>query len=194
MKIKRAIFTLLLLGCVLISWSTEKTEYIPFVQPGKVWSCYWCTCGQTGMYYRYRIGEEDTICRGKTYKKAYVYTEPEFNPATAFCFGGLREEDKKVYGWCDVFLLSEQTCIQLGSFFLNFAEEFSMEKEALLYDFSLEEGDRFTPLEWITMDVLECDTVEICGALRKRMKIGGAGWFRRGYWIEGLGFQEGPFS
>ena len=176
---------LLLLIAVSIVWSgsvLQAQEYVPFVHKG--------ACGDTYAYdpyvkdcdfgyYNYNWGsvsgfthyriQGETNMNGKTYKGLYSLTGDSSASSEQTLIAFVREENKKVY-------------------FMD------GEKEWPWYDFTLEKGDTITiesasPLnpsgEKLKIPVVNTDTFEIGGKLRKRIYL-------RGYdtWIEGLGTEN----
>ena len=64
--------------------------------------------------------------------------------------------------------------------------------DALLYDFSLEEGDVFSrACDWGKMNVTSIEYVEFGGKMRKKIMFNGHDSF---YWLEGMGSNDGFFD
>ncbi len=143
----------------------QEYSYIPYVQVGNVWS--YCTIDRSfeppsKFYERYTM-IEDTICLDSNcYNKVFYGC-----PSNQSYYGAFREQDKKVY------------FVANGS-----------STEKLVYDFSLNVGDIFVYSvdEYRTEQrtVLDIDTIEIGGTLRKRFDFGGGIDWDWG-WIEGIG-------
>ncbi|MFV0502305.1 MAG: T9SS type A sorting domain-containing protein [Bacteroidales bacterium] len=173
----------LVLGVVIFLFTfnlnAQNYQYIPLVKPGlQLWTC---EHGNWENYYysfrRYALTEEDTIIEGETYKKLYLFTDIEFNPLTAMCVGGIREDAQKQV------------------FFRGSLVE-GVEVNEMLYNYSLSLGDTFSMM-YNTFEVSSIDTIYYINILRKRFTI-------RKYldstspvaaiWIEGIGSSEGLLS
>ena len=161
-----------------ISLNAQNYQYIPLVKPGlQIWSddfSYFTPEGVIYHFYRYALTEEDTIIENETYKKLYLFSNSEFNPLTAQCIGGIRENEQR------------QVFYKGG---------FNAQKK-ILCDFSLSVGDTFTiktgDFPYIAK-VKTIDTINYGGALRRAFYIGLEGYesFNIALWIEGMGSVEG---
>ena len=120
----------LVLGYVLtlfaLNLNAQEYSYIPLVKPGvQIWSETSTSQGYR-HYNRFALTEDDTIIDSDTYKKLYWFQDSVFNPLTAECIGGLRENTQK-----QVFYKGK----------LGYDNEFW--HTDMLYDFSLSLGDTF---------------------------------------------------
>jgi len=143
----------------LLCFTTQAQEYsyIPIVKPGlQIWTCIASSEG-FHHYNRFALTEEDTIMENETYKKLYFFTDSVFNPLTAECIGGLRENEQK-----QVFYK--------GKVGYNYENWFN----GRICDFSLSIGDTFHLIfdNQLFFEVLDIDTVEINGIQRIRMSMG----------------------
>lgn len=89
----------LVLGIIIsltaLNLNAQDYEYIPLVKPGlQIWTTTASTEGYR-HYNRFALTEEDTIIESETYKKLYWFQDSVFNPLTAECIGGLRENAQK---------------------------------------------------------------------------------------------------
>ncbi|MDD3725456.1 MAG: T9SS type A sorting domain-containing protein [Bacteroidales bacterium] len=167
-----------LITLLSFSVNAQNYQYIPLVKPGlQLWTCEhgnW-----ENNYYsfrRYALTDEDTIIEDETYKKLYLFTDIEFNPLTANCVGGIRENAQKQV------------------FFRGSLVE-GMEFGEMLYDFSLSLGDTFT-VNNIIFEVSAVDTIYYTNIPRKRLTIRmfDSTFPIAAIWIEGIGSSEGLLS
>ena len=155
-------FYKLVLGFLLtlfaLNLNAQDYEYIPMVKPGvQIWTCDYIDCWEHYLFRRFALTDEDTLIDGDTYKKLYFFTDSIFNPLTAECVGGLRENEQKqvFYKGGDI----------LGG----------MVNQGLIYDFSLSVGDTFpniNPYFPYVLEVKNIDTIDYAGAQRRRFEIG----------------------
>jgi hypothetical protein len=164
--------------------SQGEYEYVPFPTSNATWheaySYY-----EGNRYEAYTITGEDTIMNDFTYKKLFFYYTAEFDPNSAKCIGGIREdENKRVYYRGEVvhYLKPSESAMGIygGGLFGN---------EVLLYDFSLSVGDtlkagNFTAPLTEYYDCGEClvvssiDTVKVGNSYRKKFN------FKLGFWCK----------
>ncbi len=141
----------------LISFSVnaQDYEYIPLVKPGlQIWTTTAATEGYR-HYNKFALTEEDTLIEGDTYKKLYWFQDPVFNPLTAECIGGLRENSQK-----QVFYTGKRSYDNEGWV------------TGLICDFSLNIGDTIHFLDFIYVTIINIDTVEINNIKRRRLSLG----------------------
>ncbi len=141
-----------------LNLNAQDYQYIPLVKPGiQIWTTTAATEGYR-HYNRFALTEEDTIIEGDNYKKLYWFQDSIFNPLTAECIGGLRENAQK-----QVFYKGKSGYDNEG--WIN----------GLICDFSLSVGDTFkvNPYADYYVKVLAIDTVEINNILRREILIGG---------------------
>ena len=156
-----------------ITTQAQEYTYIPMVKPGiQIWTTL-ASSEDYQHYNRFALTEEDTIIESETYKKLYWFQDSVFNPLTAECIGGIRENEKKVY----------------------YKGKFDYQGEhwhsGMLYDFSLSVGDTFYLREdvWggFPFEVVAVDTIEINGTFRRQLTLN---WYSSLYvctWTEGVG-------
>ncbi len=188
---------LLLLFILSFSFGTmAKAEKLPFIENGKTWYLrfYSDKAFMTQTYhegptdeYALHFGknevwkmdgkvDEDTLIAGQAYKKLYRGYGVEMSVAAL-----LREEGERVYQW-----------------------NVKAEKEELLYDFALNQGDVFLlPCQGksFTCTVTKVDEYEVAGRRLKRIHFdaqvlnedgeGNNGGVSKNVWIEGLGVPNG---
>ncbi|MFV0502233.1 MAG: T9SS type A sorting domain-containing protein [Bacteroidales bacterium] len=174
----------LVIGVVitLISLSTtaQDYQYIPLVKPGlQIWTTSATTEGYQ-HYNKFALTEEDTLIEGDTYKKLYWFQDSVFNPLTAECIGGLRENSQK-----QVFYKGKLD--NNGEYWFNI----------MFYDFSLTVGDKINSIsDGLQFKVSKIDTININGTMRKKFYIvgsveGSPDTDVIGTWIEGIGNEKG---
>ncbi len=170
---KKHVYNLLLgfmFTLLCITTQAQEYTYIPIVKPGvQIWTT--LIWGEPYQHYnRFALTEEDTIIESETYKKLYWFQDSIFNPLTAECIGGIRENEQK-----QVFYKGKA------------GYDYESWQNGLLCDFSLSVGDTFyTPL--LDLKVLAIDTVEIYGIQRRQFSIGN--WSSGNEvckWTEGIG-------
>lgn len=188
---------LLLLFILSFSFGTmAKAEKLPFIENDKTWYLrfYSDKAFMTQTYhegptdeYALHFGknevwkmdgkvDEDTLIAGQAYKKLYRGYGVEMSVAAL-----LREEGERVYQW-----------------------NVKAEKEELLYDFALNQGDVFLlPCQGksFTCTVTKVDEYEVAGRRLKRIHFdaqvlnedgeGNNGGVSKNVWIEGLGVPNG---
>ena len=140
-----------------ITTQAQEYSYIPIVKPGvQIWTT---IAGNEGYhhYNRFALTEEDTIMENETYKKLYWFTDSVFNPLTAECIGGLRENSQK-----QVFYKGKT------------GYDYESWPNVMICDFSLNIGDTFffPPFQDLFMKVIDIDTVEINNIRRKQITLG----------------------
>lgn len=150
------------------------------VKPGlQVWTAIYIEDGHK-HFNRFALTEQDTLIEGVTYKKLYWFQNSVFNPLTAECIGGLRENSQK-----QVFYKGKVD--NNGEHWFNI----------MLYDFSLLEGEKMNSIsDGLQFKVSKIDTIELSGTLRKKFSIvgsveGSADTYIIGTWIEGIGNEKG---
>ena len=192
---------LLLFFILSFSFGTmAKAEKLPFIENGKTWYLRFYS-PKAFMMQTYHEGptdeyalhfgknevwkmdgkvDEDTLIAGQAYKKLYRGYGVEMSVAAL-----LREEGERVYQW-----------------------NVKAEKEELLYDFALNQGDVFLlPCEGnsFTCTVTEVDEYEVAGRRLKRIHFdaqvsnedeeGNNGDVSKNVWVEGLGaFNKNPLN
>ncbi len=138
--------------------NAQDYEYIPMVKSGvQIWTCDYIDCWEHYLFRRFALTDEDTLIEGDNYKKLYFFTDSIFNPLTAECVGGLRENEHKqvYYKGGDI----------LGGMIMS----------GLIYDFSLSVGNTFpnnNPYFPFILEVKNIDTIYYAGAQRRRFEIG----------------------
>ena len=179
---------------------TAKADNIPFIENGKTWHLrfYSLKAGMTHAFhegpsdeYDLHFGkneswqtqegaEEDTVIAGCAYKKLYRGYGEDLSVAAL-----LREEEGKVYQW-----------------------DMNAEKERVLYDFTLNQGDVFLlPCQGksFTCTVTKVDEYEVAGRRLKRIHFdaqvsnedeeGNNEGVSKNVWVEGLGaLNEDPLN
>jgi len=140
-----------------ITTQAQEYTYIPMVKPGlQIWTDDFGNCGVNYHFRRFALTDEDTLIENETYKKLYFFTSDEFNPLTAECIGGLRENDQKQV------------------YFKGGAIPGGILHSSLMFDFSLSVGDTFFcyyPFS-LTFQVKNIDTIDYAGAKRKKFTMG----------------------
>ena len=145
-----------------LNLNAQDYEYIPMVKPGvQIWTCDYIDCWEHYLFRRFALTDEDTLIDGDTYKKLYFFTDSIFNPLTAECVGGLRENEQKQFYYKGGDILG------------------GMVKPGLIYDFSLSVGDTFSNDFYtniigfpLVLEVKNIDTVYYAGAQRREFEIG----------------------
>ena len=156
-------------------------QYIPIPDSGAIWSevyyfgePYPDTVLKPPSYERFTVNGEDTIINGKTYNKLYMFYNNEFNLNNSIYIGGIREENKKVYLFCD-------SAIHEGKSFYS-----SYSNEHIIYDFNLNVGDTFyyenKNIEQAYKIVTNIDSILIDNTYRKRFYF-----YNLPFWVEGIG-------
>ena len=173
----------LLLTLFAFNLNAQDYEYIPMVKPGlQIWTDDFGNCGVNYHFRRFALTDEDTLIENETYKKLYFFTSDEFNPLTAECIGGLRENDQK------------QVFFKGGNISGDILHP------GLIYNFSLNVGDTFTHYFYFSFpqifEVKSIDTIDYAGAMRRRINIGLYGdtilpYYSVGKLIEGIGNTQG---
>jgi len=163
-----------------ITTQAQEYTYIPMVKPGlQIWTDDYWDCGGDYYYRRYALTEEDTLIESETYKKLYLFTDSVFNPVTAQCIGGLRENSQRQVFYKGIY-------IEGGSI-----------NSGLICDFSLSVGDTFaSSVDFLTFKVISIDTILISNIKRREYSIGIAGdtitpYYVVGKWVEGIGCSQG---
>lgn len=124
-------------------------------------------------YYRNLI-QADTIVNDIAYKKFYTFKSCSETADENLAF--IRESGKQVYITFNKLLMPvESLC----------------DREYLIYDFGVKEGETITRFDWITQKsvsstISKIDTVEIANTLRQRFWTGD-----KVLWIEGIGVEDG---
>ncbi len=171
---KKSFAILFFISCSII---IHAQQYYPFIEEGKTWAqLNIFSPGYPDPPYTdygtltYKI-EGDTLENGKTWKKLFTTTgDPESgNWHQDYCL--YREENKKVYRYCDPF-----------------------SGEEIIYDFSIIEGDSIYIDDGRTYDywihVIGVDSIEVSGSMRRRIHFDEPAEV----WIEGLGSTYMPFD
>ena len=156
----------LVIGVVIFLFAfnlnAQDYQYIPIVKPGlQIWTTTSATEGYR-HYNKFALTEEDTLIEGDMYKKLFWFQDSVFNPLTAECIGGLREN-------------SQKQVFYKGKLDNNGESWFS----GMIYDFSLTVGDIFifSPWQWISdssiyLTIIDIDTVEINNIKRRQFTMG----------------------
>ncbi len=138
--------------------NAQDYQYIPIVKPGvQIWTTTSTSEGYL-RYHKFALIDEDTLIDGDMYKKLFWFQDSLFNPLTAECIGGLRENSQK-----QVFYKGKE--YNDGEFWFN----------GMIYDFSISVGDTVYILPQyfqLYLTVLSIDTLEIEGVPRKQISIG----------------------
>ncbi|MBP1630789.1 MAG: hypothetical protein H6Q15_1682 [Bacteroidetes bacterium] len=169
---KQLVFVLLLISG--LTTYAQDYSYIPIVKPGlQIWTTHFASEGTNGYHYnRFALTDEDTIIEDSLFKKLYWFQDSVFNPSTAECIGGLRENSQK-------------------QVFYKGKEGYDNESwyGIMLYDFSLSVGDS---MKWFYKNfiVISIDTIEVSGILRRQYSMG-MGDYELFKWIEGIGNNQG---
>ena len=151
----------------------QEYEYVPFPDSNAIWSEEYTYTDAPSHYERFALNGEDTIIKGRTYKKLYIFYDTVFNKKNARCVGGIREDSAK-----RIYYTGENIHSLKPVFFSG---------EILLYDFSLGVNDtlwdgNFDPPEYLV--VSNIDTIQIGNTLRKEYSFYHYFWVK---WIEGIG-------
>jgi len=129
--------------------NAQDYEYIPLVKPGlQIWTDDYTDCESNYHFRRFALTDEDTIIENETYKKLYFFTDASFNPLTAECIGGLRENAQKQV------------------FYKGGHVEGGNVSSGLICDFSLSVGDTFYHYDFKFI-VHSIDTLEFSGVKRR---------------------------
>lgn len=169
--IMRKITLLVLLFAVVGNIKAAHYEYIPLVRDGVEWGYSQQLFGKS--YYRNLI-QADTIVNNIAYKKFYTFKSCSETADENLAF--IRESGKQVYITFNKLLMPvESLC----------------DREYLIYDFGVKEGETITHFDWITQKsvsstISKIDTVEIANTLRQRFWTGD-----KVLWIEGIGVEDG---
>jgi len=183
-----------------IEANTQTYQYVPFPTGNTVWSEKSCICdGFCNVYDKYIITGEDTIINNNNYKKLYLFFDSVFNSNNAFCLGGIREENKKIY-YCGEQSFYNNSINYYKPYFIDGCQN----NEILLYDFSLNIGDTLTNINYCfnTIDpnisgemkivVSDIDTLFFNNSCRKVFYFyETSGYTFYTYWIEGIGSNRG---
>lgn len=148
------------------------------------------------------IPGEDTIINELKYSKIYLLNDSVFDANTAIYVGALREDSNKRI-W-----LKKGPVVEPynDSQWWNYCNSYICDKELLLYDFSVNEGDTikegnftvfFSDDNAVTVVVDKIDTILVENSPRKRISFAyydnyskSKGW---SYWVEGIGSLNGLF-
>ena len=169
--IMRKITLLVFLFAVVGNIKAAHYEYIPLVRDGVEWGYSQQLFGKS--YYRNLI-QADTIVNNIAYKKFYTFKSCSETADENLAF--IRESGKQVYITFNKLLMPvESLC----------------DREYLIYDFGVKEGETITRFDWITQKsvsstISKIDTVEIANTLRQRFWTGD-----KVLWIEGIGVEDG---
>ena len=156
----------LVLGVVIslftFNLNAQDYQYIPIVKPGvQIWTTTSTSEGYL-RYHKFALTDQDTLIEGDMYKKLFWFQDSVFNPLTAECIGGLREN-------------SQKQVFYNGKLDNNGEYWFS----GMIYDFSLTVEDIFIfpPWQWISdssiyLTVIDIDTVEINNIKRRQFTMG----------------------
>ncbi|MDD2576500.1 MAG: T9SS type A sorting domain-containing protein [Bacteroidales bacterium] len=159
--------------------NAQDYEYIPLVKPGvQIWTDEYYDRGSHYRFRRFALTDEDTIIENETYKKLYFFTEASFNPLTAECIGGLRENAQK------------------QAFYKGGNIEGGNVSSGLICDFSLSVGDTYQIYNEFNFIVHSIDTLEFSGVKRRVISL------KSDFddspnprivcaWIEGIGNKDG---
>ncbi|MFV0501961.1 MAG: T9SS type A sorting domain-containing protein [Bacteroidales bacterium] len=141
--------------------NAQDYQYIPIVKPGvQIWTTTSTSEGYL-RYHKFALIDEDTLIEGDMYKKLFWFQDSVFNPLTAECIGGLRENSQK-----QVFYKGRE--YNDGEFWFN----------GKILDFSLSIGDTFIFPPWyipnptVYLTIIDIDTVEINNIKRKQFTMG----------------------
>ena len=170
---KRTIFSLLLL-LTLCSAAAANQVYHPFVEAGKRWCVHGFNVGSAHCVIDYYFANDEETIDGKTYLPMYE-KEGERNTLV----GLFREENQRVYLY-----------------------KKDVGQEYLTYDFSLQEGDRFTPEygDYSLCEVKKVGTMVINGESLKTItfeandRLFDADVRTEVEWIEGIGYTSRPLA
>ena len=158
-------------------------KYHPFVEEGKVWKVVWTDGYNPARMVKYFYIEGDTIMDGQSFKKM-MYSEDTKEYRNTYFWGGVREDDKKVF----------------------FHPNRNNSNEELLYDFGASVGDELNVFPYPSLcKVTDKDTVTIEDRSFPRTKL----QLQRNYfgeevntsapespiddeWLEGIGYLSSP--
>ena len=186
--------TLLFITCMLASLTmlAQENDYIPFVEIGKQWNVIRSDFDGGYHHVSYRLMDEKVEKAGKTYMKMY---RSEDDMAAVSDAALLREEDHKVY------------------FF-----DSDMQKEFLLFDYSLKAGDTYETYSYDDQKVVSYKVLSVSNCVEgpkviryNYNEIGDSMDMQSRYlkkwivcrtddnsiqktWIEGVGSFEGPLA
>ncbi|NSW44698.1 MAG: T9SS type A sorting domain-containing protein [Bacteroidales bacterium] len=185
---KKTFLFYLLLALAFLKANAQTYQYVPFPTENAVWSEDY----SYDSYYYYpqcyfldkiALNGDDTHINGETYKKLFIFNDSVFNINNANYFGGIREENKRIYYYGDT---------------VHFGKPNNCLNEVLLYDFNLNVGDTFISFfnqidstycsnsNWDVV-VSSIDTIILGNKLRKRFIFND--FFTQ--WIEGIGNVRG---
>jgi hypothetical protein len=154
----------------LLYLSVSAQIYFPLPDSNAIWTTLHYTPFGSAVKKNGIFG--DTVFNGITYKKVYESYDYNFNLATAYFKGAIRESNKKVY----LMNTSDNT-------------------ESVLYDFTLNIGDTAKVKHvngfQFSLKVSAIDYISIYGQNHKRWKFNSAGLHTEEYWIEGIGSSFG---
>ena len=170
---KRTFFTFFFL-LTLCSAAAANQVYHPFVEAGKLWKVHGFNVGSAHCVIDYYFANEEETIDGKTYLPMYE-KEGERNTLV----GLFREENQRVYLY-----------------------KKDVGQEYLTYDFSLQEGDRFTPEygDYSLCEVKKVGTMVINGESLKTItfeandRLFDADVRTEVEWIEGIGYTSRPLA
>ena len=167
----------------------------------KIWLEY-SQCSSTGGgYASFGLSDGDTIINNKAYKKFYagVKCDANFDETNAFFLGGIRQSGQRIYF---VGIPEEGALDYMGFWIIDsfYSDRIMSGKEVLLYDFSLEKGDKIKAEENIyampdtddAVTVIEVDSIYMGGVKRKCMEV--MCGTNTDTWIEGIGSMRGPLK
>lgn len=151
-----------------------KAENTPLSKNGTTWQYLYTSLANYSCYSC--VADGDTVANGHTYKKVYSYSTRTYNPSKAKLEYAFREEGQKIYALPN-----------------DINNKYLPEKngEVLLYDFSLQEGDKFPILNSKQGGCIvnKVDSVEINGRKYKQISFSGID-----IWVEGIGSLSRPFG
>ncbi len=159
----------------------QEYQYVPFPDSNAVWSEVYYPSNAPAVYNKYALFNEDTLVNGINYHKLFhTENKSKITRENSVCIGGIREDNKKVFiKYVDGFKPDEPY----------------YQKEFMLYNFSLNEGDtvwnekdniNIIPLDYLI--VKRIDTILINGSKRKMLSFDPVSWV---FWIEGVGNVKG---
>ena len=145
-----------------------KTDYKPFVEENKRWTC-WANPYGADLYYFYIKG--DTIVDGRTCKK--LYSQNEHNDGLTRYKGALYEQDRRVYRY-----LPGQTTAYL---YFDFSLKPGEESE------SMASSPTYTSYITMTSDLYELRDGQLYRMMAFVIRWGRDYSTNQGVWIEGVG-------
>lgn len=164
---KKIILLLFAFGLTVAS----KAQNYPLAKDGTTWQYVHTDLGGYSIYNL--VVDGDTTANGNTYKKVYSYSTRQYDRSKALFEYAFRETGDRIYA------------LPNGRNSEYLPEE---NKEVLLYDYSLQEGDQ-VETKWRTYTVDKVDYVEIDGKQHKRISFA-----YDDTWLEGVGSLERPFG